>query len=138
MNAPLEVTDNISELLVKIIEFTKKRDQILTSNINNIHNSEYIPRDLEVEKFSCLLNEAIKEHACNQRLLLRDTENIKFGYGGNFEVKAVVDTSAKDLLGSNPQEYLEDQINRLMENSLNRRVATELLRQKHGMISIFG
>ena len=118
MNAPLEVTDNISELLVKILEFTKKRDLILTSNINNIHNSEYIPRDLEVEKFSGLLNEAIKEHARNQRLLLRDTENIKFGHRGNFEVKAVADTNAKKLLESNPQEYLEEQINRLMENSL--------------------
>ena len=137
MNQPSLITDNIAELLVKIIEFTQPRQKILTQNINNIHSPGFVPKDLVVDEFSDLLNHAIDEHIQNQRLVLRDTENIKFGISGSFEVKPVVDKYAKELLEENPDEYLELQINKLLENSLNQRVAAELLRQKQRMISIF-
>ena len=137
MNQPSLITDNIAELLVKIIEFTQTRQKILTQNINNIHSPGFVPKDLVVDEFSDLLNHAIDEHIQNQRLVLRDTENIKFGISGSFEVKPVVDKYAKELLEENPDEYLELQINKLLENSLNQRVAAELLRQKQRMISIF-
>ena len=137
MNQPSLITDNIAELLVKIIEFTQTRQKILTQNINNIHSPGFVPKDLVVDEFSDLLNDAIDEHIQNQRLVLRDTENIKFGISGSFEVKPVVDKYAKELLEENPDEYLELQINKLLENSLNQRVAAELLRRKQRMISIF-
>ena len=130
-------TDNITELLVKIIEFTQTRQRVLTRNINNIHSPGFIPKDLAVDEFSNLLNDAIDEHIRHQRLMLRDTENIKFGINGSFKAEAVVDKYAKELLGENLNEYFELQINKLLENSLNRRIAAELLRQKQGMISIF-
>jgi len=131
------ITDNITEVLVKIIEFTQIRQKILTQNVNNIHIAGFVPKDLEVDEFSDLLNNAISEHARSRRLLLCDTENIKFGTGGSFGVKPVVDEYAKELLEENRDEYLELQINKLLENSLNQRVAAELLRQKQGAISIF-
>ena len=137
MNQSSLITDNIAELLVKIIEFTQTRQKILTQNINNIHSPGFVPKDLVVDEFSDLLNDAIDEHIQNQRLVLRDTENIKFGISGSFEVKPVVDKYAKELLEENPDEYLELQINKLLENSLNQRVAAELLRRKQRMISIF-
>ena len=137
MNLPSLITDNITELLVKIIEFTQTRQKILTQNINNIHSSGFIPKDLAVDEFCDLMSEAINEHIRNQRLVLRDTENIKFGAAGSFEVKPAVDEYAKELLEENQDEYLELQINKLLENSLNQRVAAKLLRQKQGMTSIF-
>jgi len=96
-----------------------------------------VPKDLEVDEFSDLLSNAINEHSQSRRLLFCDTENIKFGTGGSFGVKPVVDEYAKELLEENRDEYLELQINKLLENSLNQRVAAELLRQKQGAISIF-
>ncbi len=137
MNLSSPVTDNITELLVKIIEFTHTRQKILTQNINNIHSPGFAPRDLVVDEFSAALNEAINEHIQNQRLVLRDTENIKFGIYGSFEVKPVIDKYAKELLEENRDEYIELQINKLLENSLNQRVAAKLLKHKQGMISIF-
>ena len=137
MNLPLLITDNITELLVKIIEFTQTRQKILTENINNIHSPGFVPKDLAVGEFSDLLNNAINEHIQNQRLVLCDTESIKFGVSGSFEVKPVTDEYAKELLEENRDEYIELQINKLLENSLNQRVAAELLRQKQGMISVF-
>lgn len=137
MNLSSLVTDNITELLVKIIEFTHTRQKILTQNINNIHSPGFVPKDLVVDEFSVVLNDAINEHIQNQRLVLRDTENIKFGISGSFEVKPVVDKYAKELLEENRDKYLELQINKLLENSLNQRVAAKLLKQKQGMISIF-
>lgn len=137
MNLTTMITDNITEVLVKIIEFTQIRQKVLTQNINNIHVPAFVPKDLEVDEFSDLLNNAISEHSRSRRLVLCDTENIKFGAAGSFEVKPVVDEYAKEVLEENRDEYLELQINKLLENSLNQRVAAELLKQKQGLISIF-
>jgi len=137
MNPPLPITDNITELLVKIIEFAEIRQKILAQNINNIHSPGFVPKDLAVDEFSDLLNDAVDEHARSQRLVLCDTKNIKFGINGSFEVEPVVDRYAKELLEENLDEYLELQINKLLENSLNQRVAAELLRQNQAMLSIF-
>ena len=86
MNLPSIITDNITELLIKIIEFTQARQKILAGNINNIDRFGFEPKDLEVDEFSDLLHDAIDEHTRNRRLVLRDTENIKFGTAGSFEV----------------------------------------------------
>ncbi len=137
MNLPSLITDNITELLVKIIEFTQRRQKILTQNINNIRSPGFVPKDLAVDEFSSLLNNAISEHTRSRRLVLCDTENIKFGTAGSFEVKPAVDRYAKELLEENEDEFLELQINKLLENSLNQRIAAELLKQKQGMIPAF-
>ncbi len=135
MNLTSLITDNITEILVKIMEFTHTRQKILTHNITNVNNPGFVPKELAVNEFSGLLNNAIDEHIRNQRLLLRDTENIKFGVKGSFEVKPMVDEHSKELLEENRDEYLELQITKLLENSLNQRVAAELLRQKQKMVS---
>lgn len=135
MNLTSLITDNITEILVKIMEFTHTRQKILTQNITNVNNPGFVPKELAVNEFSGLLNNAIDEHIRNQRLLLRDTENIKFGVRGSFEVKPMVDEHGKELLEENRDEYLELQITKLLENSLNQRVAAELLRQKQKTVS---
>ena len=136
MNLTSLITDNITEILVKIIEFTHTRQKILARNITNINNPGFVPKELAVNEFSNLLNYALEEHIRNQRLIMCDTENIKFGVRGNFEVKPMVDKKSKELLEQNRDEYLELQINKLLENSLNQRVAAELLRQKQKTASI--
>jgi len=135
MNLSSLVTDNITEILVKIIEFTHTRQKILTQNINNIHIPGFSPKDLVVDEFSVVLNDAIYEHIQNQRLVMRDTENIKFGTSGSIEAKPIVDKYAKELLEKNQNKYLELQISKLLENSLNQRIAAKLLKQKQGLIS---
>ncbi len=132
MNPAVIVTDNVAEALINIIEFTQRRQKVLTRNVNNVHSPDYVPKDLAVGEFSKLMHEAIEEHICNQRLLLRDSENIKFGPMGSFEAKPVIDEYAKQLLQKNRDEYLRLQIDKLLENSLNQRIAMELLRQKQG------
>lgn len=135
MNLTSLITDNITEILVKIIEFTHTRQKIIIRNITCMNNPGFVPQQLAVKEFSGLLNSAIDEHIQNQRLLLRDTENIKFGTSGNFEVKPTADKHSKLLLEKNREEYLEVQIKKLLENSLNQRVAAELLRKKQNMVS---
>jgi len=135
MNLTSLITDNITELLVKIIKFTQTRQKILTRNITNVNNPKFVPKELAVNEFSGLLNNAIDEHIQNQRLILRDTENIKFGISGSFEIRPIVDEYSKKLLEKKRDEYLKLQIDKLLENSLNQRVAAELLRQKQKTIS---
>jgi len=130
MNITPLITDNITEILVKIIEFTHNRQKILTQNITNVNNPGFVPKELAVNEFSDLLNNALDEHIRNQRLILCDTENIKFGVSGSFEVKPILDEQSKELLEENRDGYLELQINKLLENSLNQRLAAEFLRQK--------
>ena len=130
MNLLRPITDNITEVLVMIIEFTQTRQKILTQNIENAHSPGFAPIDLTADEFSDLLNRAIDEHIRHQRLVLHDTENIKFGVGGSFEARPVVDENAKELLEEDGDEYLDSQISKLLENSLNQRIAAELLRQR--------
>ena len=130
MNLTSLLTDNITEILVKIIEFTHNRQKILTQNITNLNNPAFVPKELAVNEFSDLLNNALDEHIRNQRLILCDTENIKFGVSGSFEVKPILDEQSKELLEENRDGYLELQINKLLENSLTQRLAAEFLRQK--------
>ncbi|MHC4865660.1 MAG: hypothetical protein ACYTEX_16375 [Planctomycetota bacterium] len=131
------VTDNITELLVKIIEFTQARQKLLAHNINNSAKPGFVPLDLGVDELAELLNQALNEHVRTGRLLLRDTENVKFGINGNFKLKPVVDDYAKQLLKEDVEQYLVLQTDKLLENSLNQRLAAELLRRKHRMVSIF-
>jgi flagellar basal body rod protein FlgB len=137
MNLASLATDNITELLIKIVKFTRNRQKILTDNVNNVHKPGFIPMDLPADEFSDLMNHAISEHIINQRLVLCDSDNVKFGHGGSFEVKPIVDEYAKSLLEDSHNEYLGQQIDKLLENSLNQRVACELIKQRTEGISIF-
>lgn len=122
------ITDGITELLVNIIEFTNIRQKVLHQNINNIHISDYVPQELPIDEFSELLDDAIDEYIQSRHLLLCDSSNIKFG--GGLYVRPVSDRAALSLLEEDRDKYLESQIDKLMENSLNQRLAAELLRQK--------
>jgi len=137
MNLQSLVTDNVSELLVKILEFTENRQIVLTRNINCMHLPGFVPMDLAVNEFSELLNIALEEHICSQRLVLCDSENIKFGVDGGLEVRAIVDDCALELLEESRDEYIEEQIDRLLENALNQRVAAELLKDRQEVSTLF-
>ena len=137
MNLQTMVTDNITELLVKIVEFTHNRQKILTQNLNHMHRAGFVPVDLAVDEFSDLLNTALEEHMCNRRLVLCDTQNIKFQADGSLELKAIVDQSAFELLEDNQDEYVEQQISKLLENAINQRVAAELLRERQDISPLF-
>jgi flagellar basal body rod protein FlgB len=130
------VTDNITEILIKIVKFTQTRQKILIQNIINVQNPGYIPQELEVNEFSDVLNNAIDEHVRNQRLVLRDTENIKFGARGSIKLEPIIDEHGIKLLEENQEEYIERQIKKLWENSLNQKLAAELLKQKQGTMPI--
>jgi hypothetical protein len=130
MKLPTPATDNITELLLKIIEFTQTRQKILIQNINQMHRGDFVPKDLPVDEFSNLMALAINEHSNNQRLVFCDGQNIKFGTGGSFDVMPIIDEQGKELIEKDRNEYLRVQINRLLENSLNQKIALELLKQK--------
>ena len=136
MNLMSLITDNITEILIKIVKFTQTRQKILIQNIINIKNPGFVPKELEVNEFSDVLNYAIDEHVRNQRLVLHDTDNIKFGASGSLKLKPVIDEHGIKLLEENRDEYIERQINKLWENSLNQKLAAELLRQKQGTLPI--
>jgi hypothetical protein len=129
MDLPPLIQDNIAEVLVKIIGFTDVRRSILHGNIHNLHRKRYVPRDLPVLEFAEVLDTAVTEHLQNRRLLFQDTLHIRFGRNGVMHIRPVIDEYAKTLLESDPDEYLELQIERLLENTLNRMVAEQLIRQ---------
>ncbi len=136
MNLTSLITDNITEILIKIVKFTQSRQKILVQNIINVHKPGFVPRELGVDEFSGVLNDAIDEHVESQRLILSDTQTIKFCAGGDMEVKPIVDEHGEKLLEKNRDEYIEWQIDKLWENSLSQKVAAELLRQKVGAVAI--
>jgi len=130
------VTDNITEILTKIIEFSQARQKVLIQNIINMGHPEFVPKELEVHEFSSLVNAAIDEHVRSQRLVLRDTRHIRFGADGDFEVIPIVDEQCLKLLAENQQQYIEQQIGKLWENSLNQKVAAEMLKQRQETVPL--
>jgi len=137
MNIISAVTDNITDVLVKVLEFTGGRQKLLTRNINNVRSPGFVPKDLPVDDFCRMLNHALEQHVATGRLVLCDTQNLKFGAEGSFWAEPVVDENAAVILQDNPDRYLELQMNKLLENALNHRIAAELLKMKQGMLSIF-
>lgn len=130
------MTDNITEILTRIVEFSQARQRVLIQNIINMDHPEFVPKELEVREFSSLVNDAIDEHVRSRRLVLRDTQNIKFGGDSGFEVTPVVDEQCRKLLAENLQQYVERQISKLWENSLNQKVAAEMLKQRQETVPL--
>ncbi len=130
MKLPQTLSDNITEVIIKIIRFTSDRHRILTENIDNLGKPDFVPRDLAVDEFSTVMNNAINEHVLNQRLLFCDTDSIRFGSNGSFEVEAKTDYRAYEALRESKDKYLELQVSKMMENTLNMKLANELLKQK--------
>lgn len=127
------IPDNIVEVLVEILRFTELRRRILYDNIHRVDAPAFIPQDMPVREFADVLTDAVAEHLHSHRLLFRDTRNVAFGPNGSARIRPVVDAQAHALLQKNRDEYMELQVNKLLENALNRKVAAELLRQKCGV-----
>jgi flagellar basal body rod protein FlgB len=125
------IPDNISDVLVQIIHFTQLRRRVLHENLHHASDPGFTPKDLPVREFAEALSLAVAEHLQSRRLLFCDTANIQFGPNNAMQVQPVIDSSAGALLATNRDEYLEFQIQKLLENCLNRKVAEELLRQKN-------
>lgn len=137
MNLLPLLRDNVNELLARIIDFTNTREEVLAENIQNMHTPGFVPKDLAVGEFCGSLNNAIIEHVQNQRLVLRDTDNIEFGADESLRARPVVDDYANRLLETNTDDYLKVQIRKLSENLLNRKIAQELLNQRQGKTPSF-
>ena len=130
MKVTSTITDNITEVLTRIIEFTERRREVLTRNLFDYRNDGFRPYDMPVTEFSACMTQAVAEYVRSDRLLLCDREHIRFGEGGGFDADPVVDTAAETLLMSDLKQYLQMQIYKLSENLMNNRVAVELLKQK--------
>lgn len=122
--------DNLNELLLTILKFTHRRQRILAANIRSADIPSFVPQDLPCEQFASILNIALDEHLCTDRLLFADTPNIKFLGAGRLEVNPVVDLCAADLLKTDKEKYIRFQVRKLVENALNQRFAAGLLRQR--------
>jgi flagellar basal body rod protein FlgB len=127
------IADNISDVLVKVIHFTQLRRRVLHENLHHVGTPGFTPKDMPVREFAEALEMAVAEHLQHHRLLLCDTANIKFGPNNTMEAWPVPDPHAHALLQADRDKYTEFQIDKLLENCLNRRVAEELLRQKCGV-----
>lgn len=128
------ISDNLSEVLLKVLEFTQIRQKILVSNFRDADKPGFVPVDLPCMEFSEILNIALNEHERNNRLLFIDTKNISFLRGGCFEASRLPDNYAKYLLKISIERYRRYQVDKIIENSLNQRFAAELLRQKQQSI----
>jgi flagellar basal body rod protein FlgB len=128
-NLSCHAEDNVSELLLKIISFTRSRHELLSENIKGIRTSGFLPKDLQADEFADLMMQAVDEHIKHERLVLCDSDSIRFGRDGWFEAEAVVDECAMDLFQKDIEMYLQHQMNKLRENLLNQKIAMELLKQ---------
>lgn len=130
MNIKNKISDNITEVLTRIVEFTDRRNKLIKQNIANANSDNYTPTDLDDAAFADLMANAVAEHISSNRLLLIDSENFKFGPEGKFESFPVPDYEAKKLLASDTKLYIKHQLKKMSENILNKKIASKMLLQK--------
>lgn len=130
-------TDNLTEVLLFILEFTQRRHRIIIENFNNVNCAGYVPKDLSVQEFAKLMDTAISEHINKGRLVLQDSPNIKFGKNGQFQSYEIEDTVAQELIQTDIDKYIDLQKQKLSENAFNSRLAAELLRKKQQDENLF-
>lgn len=135
MNISTVIEDNVTEVLTKIREFTRRRRELIAENILNVNTAGYQPKDLDAEEFAELMTHAISEHIRNNRLVLCDGDSIHFGPNGDFQVEPVLDAKAKQLLACDSKAYLRYQFKKLTETLLNNQVAGGLLTKKEREMS---
>lgn len=129
--------DNVTEVLLRIIDYTERRRDVLTRNIFDYRRDNYYPQDLPESEFAQRMTEAVSEHIRSERLMFCDSDHIRFHGGGVFEIQPVPDTAAKELLHANVRDYLKLQIQKLSENLMNNRIAAELLRHQQQRHSVY-
>ncbi|MBW8016883.1 MAG: hypothetical protein FVQ82_11900 [Planctomycetes bacterium] len=124
-------TDNVVEILSMVLEFTDRRAKVLHNNIVNVNTENYRPADLDAVAFADLMGRALSAHLISDRLILVDSEYIKFGPNGTFEAITVTDPHASQLLAADTKQYLKLQMKKISENLMNKKVAAQLIEQKH-------
>jgi len=137
MKPSTQTIDNITEVLLRIIDYTERRRDVLTRNIFDYRRDNFCPQDLPEAEFAQRMTAAVSEHVRSERLLFCDSDHIRFHGGSVFEIQPVADTGAKDLLHSNVRDYLKLQIQKLSENLMNNRIAAELLRHQQQRHSVY-
>ncbi|MCF7955020.1 MAG: hypothetical protein K9M75_04395 [Phycisphaerae bacterium] len=130
-------TDNVIEILGKIVEFTDRRGMVLHNNIVNAATKDYRPADLDAAAFADLMGRALSEHLICDRLILIDSEYIKFGPEGTFEALPFTDIKACELHASDTKQYLKYQIEKISENRKNKKAAIQLIQQKQARITSY-
>ena len=130
-------TDNVVEILSMILEFTDRRGKVLHDNIVNVSTENYRPGDLDATAFADLMGKALTEHLINDRLILVDSEYIKFGPNGTFQAIAFTDVQACKLLAADKKQYLKYQMKKISENQRNKKAAAHLIEQKQAQKTTF-
>lgn len=128
--------DNVTEVLLDVIQFTQARHKLIIENIRNAKKPGFQPKDLPSQEFAAILNVAINEHVTKQRLVFHDTDHVHFGCRGLFDIEPVSDREAFDMLVADYDAYIKFQTEKLNENSLHQRFAAQLLKQKHSILAV--
>jgi len=123
-------TDNVVEVLSKVLEFTDRRSRVLHNNIVNVNTENYRPADLDAAAFADLMAQALSEHLISGRLIMVDSEHVKFGEDGKFEAIPIIDTQASQLLVTDRKQYLKHQMKKISENHMNKKVTAQLIERK--------
>jgi len=135
MRKCLKIEDNIDEILSIIIRFTKIRKKVLNTNVEQMYNAGFEPKDVPTEEFSQSINIAISEHVQSGRLLLFDSENLRFKSNGEFELSLIEDADDRKLFEKDIGLYLDAQSRKLAENQTHKMIAEELMKEKNGVSS---
>lgn len=130
MDLPSLAMDNIDEILLKVVEFTRLRHEIISENIKKCHISGFMPSRVNSEEFAMLITAALSEHLRTSQLVFRDGSSVSFGNAGGFTLSPEADTEAAHLKSNDRRGYILLQRTRLRENMVNNRLAVALLEHK--------
>lgn len=121
-----------------MLRFAGARQRVLASNIANIDTPGYQPKDVSPRSFQEALGEAIdarreRNGGSGGSLAFKPTDEVRTGPGGALEL-APKTASGSVLFHDRNDRDLERMMQAMVENATAFRVASDLLRQRTGMI----
>lgn len=112
----IEPDNAVLELLEIVIEFTYRRGDLLRKNIAGVTNVGFVAYEYPVKEFVDMIEKAVAEQIYAERILLEDSEYVKFGENGSFEVYPTVDQASNEIFKKDINAYIDLQKEKLAEN----------------------
>ncbi|MFO0832849.1 MAG: hypothetical protein U0637_13535 [Phycisphaerales bacterium] len=125
--------------LQEMVRFTAARHKLITHNIANLQTPNFRAMDVDVGEFQRALQEAVKRRRDDTGgetggFAAVSTDEVNLTSSG--EVQLDPKTPSRGALGHDRNDAdLEQLMKDLAENQLAYRVASDLIRQQHGVLS---
>jgi len=130
------VNRGVMPALDKMLAFTQARQRMLAENVANIDNPHYRTKQLDASAFQKALREALEtqKETGSAHFRVSESSELKQDEQGHLIVTPSEEPPENVLFHDDTNASIERQMQQMAENSMMHQIATELLRERFGVL----